>query len=123
MLVSTHNSYLESLFHGATLVDFNNKPIPFVQEFNTETFQCTLRGGKVIIAASFVLPCATMEHLYKLLSQLPDALHLFICYEPDSEKIKERCQEFTSAQINRSLQLHALVEDWLAEKQKEETDG
>ena len=112
-----------SLFHGVTMVDYENKPIQFVVEFDTESYACRLNGGKSVIAAAFVLPCGDLERLHKMLTRLPDALQQFICYEPDPEHIEHVCQEFTQAQIDRTLRLVALAEGWMAEKQKEEEDA
>ncbi len=121
MIISMHDSRA-ALFHGITIVDWNNKPVGYVEEFNTETLLCRLRWGKHVTAAAFVIPCGSAESLYKLLSRVPDSLQQFICYEPDSGKIVQRCKEFTFAQIERTLKLQVIVEDWNEKKQQEDHD-
>jgi len=122
MIISMHDTRA-SLFHGITVVDWNNEPVHYIEEFNTESLLCRTRWGKHVTAAAFVIPCGNADSLYKLLSRIPDSLAQFICYEPDSEKIPQACKDFTQAQIDRALKLQVVVDDWTAAKQTAAQDA
>ena len=83
------------------MVDVKGIPIQRVEAFDTDTFLCRIHGGKREVAAAFVLPCHSKEHLERMISRLPDSMQQFICYEPDSEKAEAACQDFVNKQLER----------------------
>ena len=108
------NMYDPPFIHGITVCGEDGEPINYVQQFDTDTFMCWLRGGKRCIASAYAIFVSGPKDMQRFLSTLPDSVqqHIYphlVGGDAASEDEMAARKEFILRQIAHTARLRSLL--------------